>query len=48
MQGAGRVSGTRELVISDTRYIMPYRVGEDVVEVLAVFLSARQWPETFN
>ncbi len=36
-----RVHGTRELVISDTPYVLPYRVREDVVEVLAVFHGAR-------
>ncbi len=44
----GRVPGTRELVIPDTPHILPYRVREDVVEVLAVFHGARQWPEAFD
>lgn len=41
---AGRVSGTRELVVSGTRYIVAYRIRDDV-EVLAVVHGARQWPE---
>lgn len=45
---AGRVPGTRELVVSDTPFILPYRVLEEAVEVLAVFHGARQWPESFN
>jgi toxin ParE1/3/4 len=45
---AGRVPGTRELVVSDTRFILPYRVREETVELLAVFHAARQWPESFN
>lgn len=44
----GRVPGTREAVISDTPFILPYRVREEAVEVLAVFHGARQWPENFN
>lgn len=45
---AGRVPGTRELVVRDTPFILPYRVREELVEVLAVFHGARQWPENFN
>lgn len=43
----GRVLGTRELVIPGTPYIVPYRVRNDVVEVLRVFHAARRWPERF-
>jgi toxin ParE1/3/4 len=45
---AGRVPGTRELVISNTPFILPYRVREEAVEVLAVFHGAQQWPESFQ
>lgn len=45
---AGRVPGTRELVVSDTPFILPYRIHEEAVEILAVFHGARQWPESFN
>ena len=38
---AGRVLGTRELVISDTPYIIPYRVRAGAVEILRVFHAAR-------
>ena len=44
----GRVDGTRELVISSTPYIVPYRVRGDRVEILAVFHGARKWPESFG
>jgi toxin ParE1/3/4 len=44
---AGRVAGTRELVILDTRFIVVYRVGDEQVEVLAVFHAARRWPDSF-
>lgn len=44
----GRVDGTRELVIAGTMYILPYRVKDNQVQILAVFHGARQWPETFE
>ena len=43
----GRVPGTRELVISGTPYIVPYRVRDETVEILRVFHAARKWPEKF-
>lgn len=43
----GRVIGTRELVVSDTPYIVPYRVRSGVIEILRVFHGARKWPEKF-
>ena len=42
---AGRVPGTRELVISGTPYIVPYRIRGETVEVLRIFHGARKWPE---
>ena len=44
---SGRVSGTRELVVTGTPYIVPYRVRGNVVEVLRVQHAARKWPEKF-
>ena len=43
----GRVAGTRELIVSGTPFIVPYRVREGRVEILTVFHSARKWPEEF-
>jgi plasmid stabilization system protein ParE len=40
----GRVPGTRELVVEKTRYIVPYRVRDDVVEILRVFHTSRRLP----
>ena len=40
----GRVPGTRELVVMKTRYIVPYRVSADSVEVLRVFHTSRRLP----
>jgi toxin ParE1/3/4 len=44
----GRVAGTRELVVKGTRYIVPYRVRGQYVEVITVMHSAREWPEGFE
>jgi toxin ParE1/3/4 len=43
----GRVAGTRELVVSRTPYIVPYRVRDDTVELLLVLHAARKWPSQF-
>jgi len=40
----GRVTGTRELIVPGTPYIVPYRVRGDGVEILRVFDAARRWP----
>jgi len=44
---AGRVAGTRELIVADTPFIVPYRVHEGSLEILAVFHGSRKWPEEF-
>jgi toxin ParE1/3/4 len=44
---AGRVPGTRELVVTSTPFIVPYRVHQERLEIIRVFHSARQWPEEF-
>lgn len=44
---AGRVFGTRELVVSGYPYIIPYRVMNETVEILRVFHTARKWPRKF-
>jgi len=41
----GRVLNTRELVVSGTPYILPYRVRGNVLEILRVLHAARKWPE---
>jgi len=43
----GRVPGTRELVVPHTPYLVPYRVREDVIEILRVLHGARRWPIRF-
>ena len=41
----GRVPGTRELIVQKTRYIVPYRVHGDAVEILRVFHTSRRLPQ---
>lgn len=45
---AGRVDGTRELVIPDFPYTIPYRVRNGEIEILRVFHNARKWPSKFD
>jgi toxin ParE1/3/4 len=47
MGRAGRVEGTRELVIAGTAFVVIYQVAAERVEVLAVLHAARKWPEEF-
>lgn len=42
---AGRVTGTRELVVPGTRYVIAYRLRGDGLEVLAVFHGRQRWPK---
>jgi toxin ParE1/3/4 len=44
----GRIAGTRELVITGTPFVVPYRVRDECVEILSVFHGARKWPESFQ
>lgn len=39
----GRVIGTRELVITGTPYLIPYRVRENRLELIAVFHGRQNW-----
>jgi len=41
----GRVDGTREFVVTGTPYILPYRVRNGRVEILAVLHASQQWPD---
>jgi toxin ParE1/3/4 len=43
----GRIHGTRELVVPDTRYIVPYRVRPRLrrIEILRVFHASRRLPK---
>jgi toxin ParE1/3/4 len=46
---AGRIHGTRELVVPGTRYIIPYRVKPRLnqIEILRVFHSSRRLPKSW-
>lgn len=43
----GRIFGTRELILTDYPYIIPYRVCENRIEILAVFHTKRKLPDTW-
>jgi len=42
---AGRVTGTRELIITHYPCIVPYRIKNGAEEILRVFHTARAWPK---
>ena len=44
----GRVSGTRELVLAATPYVVVYRIEGDQVQIVAVIHGGRRWPDTFE
>jgi toxin ParE1/3/4 len=41
---AGRVSGTYELVIANTPYIIVFAIEGDEVRILTILHHAQQWP----
>jgi toxin ParE1/3/4 len=41
---SGRVDATRELVVTRTPFVLPYRIEADVVRILRVIHGAREWP----
>lgn len=41
----GRVPGTRELIVAKTRYLVPYRVRGESIEILRVFHTSRRLPD---
>ena len=41
----GRVSGTRELVLGGTPYVVPYRIRDGNIVILRVLHGARRWPD---
>src|SRR5689334_15662897 len=41
----GRVGGTLELPVKDTRFIIAYGHGADHLTVYAVYHTAREWPQ---
>jgi toxin ParE1/3/4 len=45
---AGRIPGTRELVIAGTPFIIPYRVAENTIQILRVLHGKQKWPRRFS
>ncbi|KAI5913125.1 type II toxin-antitoxin system RelE/ParE family toxin [Thauera sp. 2A1] len=43
----GRISGTRELVVPGTRYLVPYRVVGDQIQILRAFHTSRRPPASW-
>lgn len=43
----GRLFDTRELIISGTPYIVPYRVKTGCIDILRVLHSSMRWPTSF-
>jgi plasmid stabilization system protein ParE len=44
---AGRVPGTRELVIANRPFIAAYAIQKARIVILAVYHGAQRWPEVF-
>ena len=44
---AGRVLGTRELVIGNLPYVVAYRVRDFDLEIIRVLHTSRRWPSDF-
>jgi addiction module RelE/StbE family toxin len=42
---AGRVPGTRELVIANTPFIAAYAIEQARIAILAIYHGAQRWPE---
>jgi toxin ParE1/3/4 len=42
---AGRVAGTRELIVPGTPCVIPYRLRGDRLEVIAIFHERQKWPK---
>ena len=41
----GRVPNTKELLVDQTPFILPYRVRDNKIEILRVLHTSRRWPE---
>ena len=45
MGRSGRVPNTKELLVDQTPFILPYRVRDNKIEILRVLHTSRRWPE---
>ena len=43
----GRVRGTRELVVSNSPFVVAYSIEKERIVILAIYHGAQQWPEVF-
>jgi len=41
---AGRIVGTRELILAPLPYIVIYRITADAVEIVRIYHGAQNWP----
>ncbi len=44
----GRLEGTRELVLADIPYIIPYRITPSSIDILTVMHAAQEWPSNLS
>jgi addiction module RelE/StbE family toxin len=44
MGRVGRIRGTRELVLTDIPYLIPYRVVGREIEIITVMHASQKWP----
>ena len=42
----GRVSGTHEIVVTKTPYLVVYRIHADQIQILRVLHSSQKWPKS--
>jgi toxin ParE1/3/4 len=47
MGRTGRISGTRELVLAPTPFLIAYRSRRSKIEIVALLHAARKWPNNF-
>lgn len=43
----GRIPGTRELVLGNFPFLVPYRVQNDVIEILRIFHTSQKPPKSW-
>lgn len=43
----GRIKGTRELVVTGTRFVVFHRLHRHQAEILGVLHAAQKWPDHF-
>lgn len=41
----GRRTGTRELVIPGTNFVVAYKISLETIDIVAVLHGARKWPD---